>query len=744
VLGVCEDSKENLWIGTWGDGVTVFNKAENTYKHFKNDPNNTASLSSNNAWVIFQDRDKNIWIGTYGGGLNLYNPDNDSFIRYQLDEKNPASISNNKIHSIFEDRQGNLLVSTDGGGINLFDKTKKTFTHLIHDDKKNSISNNSVGEIYEDRKGILWISTMVGLNSLDRKTNTFTTYTTKDGLPNNTIFGILEDERNNLWISTNNGISRFNPATKTFKNFGVSDGLQSKEFKEMAYCRSRDGAMYFGGNNGFNKFFPYSIKENSFEPPLVITDFQIFYKEISIADSNSLSSPLKNSITETKEITLSYKSSVISFEFASLNYTIPEKKQYAYILEGFDNKWNEIGIRHRATYTNLNPGKYVFKVKGLNNDGSWSNAVTSFELTITPPFWLTWWFKTLTILSIVGCFLGFYWRRIRTITKQKAALEEQVKERTDEVVRQKEELVKNMEELQIAQEQMSKNVKERHDAVLEKAVAQGKFEIASDVMHDIGNAVVGFGSYLTRIRRLQNEDGPDNLRNLALFFEKQKDVLSASMGDIKADAVVKMLSSMAQTQKNSQEDINKSISEQLNIITNIQEILNIQRQYITGHESQERKQINMRTIINDSLSMLFASLDKMAIAVSVNIPTELPIMKGDRTKLMQALLNILRNSIEAVDINSTERIITVNAHANTDQLILQIKDNGKGFDESTANQLFKRGFTTKSSGAGLGLYNCRTIIESHEGTIDITSEGQGKGTLSTIGFKIRTVESTAA
>lgn len=277
---------------------------------------------------------------------------------------------------------------------------------------------------------------------------------------------------------------------------------------------------------------------------------------------------------------------------------------------------------------------------------------------------------------------------------------------------------------------------ERHEALLDKAVAQGKFEIASDVMHDIGNAVVGFGSYLTRIRRLQSEDSADNLKNLSGFFEKQKHAIAEAIGESKADAVVKMLASMAQTQKSNQEEIIKSITEQLNIISNIQEILNIQRQYITGHESQERKPVNLRHIINDSLSMLFASLDKMAIGVSLNLTNELPIIKGDRTKLMQALLNVLRNSIEAIDVNSAEKNISLNAFTNAGKLVLQVKDSGAGFDKPTANLLFGKGFTTKSAGSGMGLYNCRAIVESHEGTIHITSDGHGKGAVTTLEFKI--------
>ena len=278
--------------------------------------------------------------------------------------------------------------------------------------------------------------------------------------------------------------------------------------------------------------------------------------------------------------------------------------------------------------------------------------------------------------------------------------------------------------------------KERHDAELEKAVAQGKFEIASDVMHDIGNAVVGFGSYLTRIRRLQSEEKGDNLQNLAGFFEKQKPAIAAAIGEAKSDALIKMLSSMAQTQKTNQEEINRSITEQLNIITHIQEILNIQRQYIAGHESQERKPVNLRHVINDTVSMLFSSIDKSDITVSLNIATDLPSIKGDRTKLMQAILNILKNSIEAIDANTPEKNISLSAVTNNGQLVLHVKDSGKGFDKQTADQLFRRGFTTKSSGSGLGLYNCRSIIESHDGSIQMSSQGQGKGAVVTLEFKV--------
>ena len=270
----------------------------------------------------------------------------------------------------------------------------------------------------------------------------------------------------------------------------------------------------------------------------------------------------------------------------------------------------------------------------------------------------------------------------------------------------------------------------------EKAVVQGKFEIASNILHDIGNAVVGFGSYVSRIKRALEQNNPENLQKLADFFSTQQTAMAAAIGEAKAGAVIKMLGSLTESQKKNQEEISKSVTEQLRIITHIQDILNIQRQYVNGHEFQERKKINLRTIIKDCMSMLFASIEKRAIRVSINIPEVLPVIMGDHTRLMQVMLNLLKNSIEAIDIDAAEKTISLNASIQAGMLVLQVRDNGQGFDETTGGQIFERGFTTKASGSGLGLSNCRTIIESHDGTIDFTSEGFGKGALATIKFKI--------
>jgi signal transduction histidine kinase len=283
-----------------------------------------------------------------------------------------------------------------------------------------------------------------------------------------------------------------------------------------------------------------------------------------------------------------------------------------------------------------------------------------------------------------------------------------------------------------------KNQRERaiQELISDRAVMQGKFEIASNILHDIGNAMVGFGSYITRIKRSLEQNNLENLQKLVDFFEKQQSGMSTLIGEAKAEAVVSMLGSIAEAQKQNRDELKKSVVEQLNIITHIQEILNIQRQYANGHESGERKPVKLRNIITDCMSMLFASLEKRGIAVLVDVPDKLPAVNGDRTRLMQVILNILKNSIEAIDINAEEKRIAITVAAGDGSLAVKIRDNGHGFDEATGHKLFERGFTTKASGSGLGLNSCRTIIEGHDGTITIASEGFGKGALTTINFKI--------
>jgi len=479
VYNIVEDTTGILWIDTWA-GLEKFDPKTEIFVHYQHDNNNKNSLIHNNLNYIYQDHTGILWLGTFGYGLDKFDPKTETFVHYEPDKNNPNSLGNDQINDIYEDSKGVLWVGTVAG-LDKFDRETETFVHYQHEDNNpNSLSSGQVYVIYEDSRGILWIGTVGGgLNKFDRASATFSHYfAEKQGLPNNTIKDILEDDQGYLWLSTNKGLSKFNPETETFRNYDVEDGLQSNEFFSGSAHKSRTGELMFGGPNGFNIFDPKQIKDNLSIPPVVITDFQIFNEPVSIGGD----SLLQQHISFTKQLTLSYKDRVFSFEFVTLNYISPQKNQYAYKMVGVDKDWVYVDSSRRfATYTNLDAGDYVFKVKGSNNDGIWNEEGSSLKITIIPPWWETMVFRGSLLLFLVVLVLGGFRWRIRTIKHQKHQLEVQVAQRTKE-------LAESSHQLEIAN--------------------QAKSNFLANMSHELRsplNAILGFAQLVRRSRTLPEE-----------------------------------------------------------------------------------------------------------------------------------------------------------------------------------------------------------------------------------------------
>jgi signal transduction histidine kinase/ligand-binding sensor domain-containing protein len=416
VLALLEDSRGNLWVGTDGGGLDLYDRRNNRFIHHRSNPKDINSISSNYVMVIYEDLSGNLWIGTAGGGLNRYDPANNKFFVHKRLGKKKNELSGNYIWSIIEDKQRELWIGTWGAGLNRFNpETNKNKIYRYDPTNPKTLNNNTVLSIYEDNLGNIWLGTNGGgLNRFDRETETFTHFTEKDGLPNNVVYGVLEDANGNLWLSTNKGLSCFNPGTRNFKNYDIRDGLQNNEFNQGAYSKNKNGGFYFGGINGFNSFYPEQISMNKNIPQIVLTDFKVFDKNIH----------LNEALETVSEIQLSYTQNFFSFEFAALDYSIPEKNQYMYILEGYDKDWIQSGTRRYAAYTNLDGGNYVFRVKASNNDGIWNTEGRSVKIIIVPPFWKTWWFRTIATLIVATFSFMIIQIRIGRLKKEKLTQQE--------------------------------------------------------------------------------------------------------------------------------------------------------------------------------------------------------------------------------------------------------------------------------------------------------------------------------
>ncbi|MCI0512559.1 ATP-binding protein [candidate division KSB1 bacterium] len=442
IIFITEDRAGYLWVATTDQGLNQFDRRTGRCNRYQNDPNDPYSLSANFVNCTFEDSAGMLWVGTTRG-LDRLDRAPRRFYHYRHDPNDPHSLSNDRVKGIFQDHAGVMWLVTDLG-INRFDRKNETFTCYQHDPKSpNSLSHNVVTSIYETpaTPGILWIATYGGgLNRFDVKADTFSCYREKDGLPNDIVYGILEDAAGNFWLSTDRGISRFNPRTGIFKNFDTRDGVQGNEFN-LALCQGRDGRLYFGGMDGLNAFDPAQITDDPYLPPIVLTDLKIFNQSVPIGKAFDGHVILKSVISETKVLELSYKDYVFSFEFAALNYSMPEKSNYAYMLEGIDQDWVQTDAsRRHATYTKLAGGKYVFKVKGSNRDGIWNERGAAITIVIRPPFWQTTWFRIFSILILFMLAISLYRLRTKNIALRNKKLEQVVQKRTEAIRQQAKEL----------------------------------------------------------------------------------------------------------------------------------------------------------------------------------------------------------------------------------------------------------------------------------------------------------------
>jgi len=448
VMSLMRDGAGRIWVGTMTAGIDRLDPVEGSIERFRHAADDPGSLSANGVMTMHEDRQGRIWVGTFGGGISRLDTTTGRFTRFANDPADPFSLGGNRVTSFAEDGAGRMWIGTDGAGLNLYDPSAERFYRFRHDpNDPRALADDTIYSLAIDGAGTVWVGTRGG--GLDRVVGEagdpeairFENRSQADGLANDVIYGIRVADDGELWLSTNYGLSRYNPEKDSFRNLHRRDGLQSEEFNFGAHYRSESGELFFGGTHGYNAFDPGVIAVNTTPPAIVMTD----------VDGGGDGAKYDIPLSEDGAVEMAYTQNTVSFEFAALDFASPEANRYSYKLEGFDKEWIDLGTRRRVTYTDLDDGNYLLRVRAANSDGIWNDTGIAVPVRVTPAPWDTWW-AYLGYLAMVLQLAALCWyghkARIRREEEYSRRLEKAVAERTDRLRESNEQLTRLNEALQ--------------------------------------------------------------------------------------------------------------------------------------------------------------------------------------------------------------------------------------------------------------------------------------------------------
>ncbi len=703
--------KNNVVYAGTDKGLNIINVKTRKISQINSTSETNGRLTSNIIKYILTDRSENVWLGTFEG-LEVYNEKKRSVHLYKPYPLMNTLSAKNLVRTICKDDNNNLWIGTSAGGLNKFSIDKKQFvqrfTHRINEDV-NSISDNRVNDILISKDKKIWIATGRGLNRFDPDKQIFKVLDRNNGLTDENIYSIEEDNNGNIWFSSGRSIGKLDPSTWHFREYNKFDGITAGSFNGSASLKLPSGKLIFGGVNGFNLFHPDSIKENEFSPTIVICDIKILnmsLKEYQELNHRKITGKTVNYI---KELKLKHYENSISITFAALNYSLPQKNNYAYILEGFDEKWIFSNTDRTATYTNLPPGEYIFRIKATNNDKIWSLYEKSIKIYIEPPFYKTLLFRILSFLFVIIMMLVYIRIKTNKIKRQKEILEKVVSEKTRELMQANMYLEEKQEEIEVQNSKIlsQKEELERHKNDLEKTVKERTRELEeaktkaekseklktaflANISHEIRtpmNAIVGFSTLL----------------NTPGLTGEERDEFTEHI---------------------------KENSETLLIL--IDDLLDLS-QIESGNMYVQKEKFIVKDIISQ-MTKLYSrkySSRKIKLINTFNNAAANTVLFSDPNRVKQVLRNLLENAYKFTEKGTVEIGVEPFTENGKNYILFYVKDSGIGIPADKIDEVFDRfrkldmNPEKQYSGVGLGLSISRKIIENLGGRIWAESE-EGK------------------
>ena len=676
VSGIIEDANGTMWVGTWGGGLHYMCQERRTIKRYYQDgnreaPRGTADL---NIQTMTRDYAGNILIGTSFGHLYQFNPTTDTFLRFLCQDLD--SLRGAPVNAISPDRDGSVWIGLiENGGLirHDFHTGQTTRYHLTKCDQDYSLSSNDIISLLDDGDH-LWIGTKNGLNLMHKQSGEISVYDEKHGLANKSVLSMQKDIEGNIWFSTPQGLSKFDRRTGVIYNYDGRDGALGNC---IASWKGMGSELYFGGINGLFSFNPLHIINNTYLPPVVFTSMSIYNQKVY---PNEEGSPLEKQINQTQKIVLNHRQTSFAFEYAALNYTLPEKNQYRYKLEGFDPDWVHAGTRNVAYYTNVQQGTYVFKVQGSNNDGYWNEEAKTIEITILPPWWNTLWFKIFVLIFVVAGISLLIATRTYRIKQKQLHLRKLVRERTREIENQK--------------------AKIREQAMRIHAADQMKIMFLTNISHEFRTPLT---LILNPIDKMLKELG-------------DKEEYRISFKVIKRNTL-RLISLINQFL-----DISKIDAGELKLCLSRGDVVRFIEEIVESYR--------------------FATTQKN-IRYQVSLPEGPHICYFDGDKIEKILYNILSNALKFTPSGGKITIQVAFSKAAGDQvndlqlqqispvspthMEIRVKDTGKGIPDDQLQKVFERFYQVGennqlASGTGLGLTLTKDLIHIYRGSIEVQSK----------------------